>query len=53
MSCFLSLMLDKYACEAAARIRVDTGVSVGLSTETRNSESIELDNIARAVVLET
>lgn len=43
-------MLDKYACEAAARIRVDAGVSVGPSTETRNSQTIELDNIARAVM---
>lgn len=43
-------MLDKYACEAAARIRVDGGVSFGPSTETRNSQTIELDNIARAVM---
>lgn len=52
-ACFFCLMLDKYACEAAARIRVDAGVSVGPSTETRNSQTIELDNIARAVMWET
>lgn len=34
-------MLDKYACQTAARIQVDRGVSVSLSIETRNSETMQ------------
>lgn len=43
-------MFYKYAGEAACRIRVDRVVSVTLSVETRNGETAELQNIARAEI---
>lgn len=42
-------MMDKYAYESAAMIRVDRGVSVCLSPETINSETIVFDRMDRAV----